>query len=118
MDRAARIQQITPLRPLSMWSIIKLAYYCIYSHISLFPFSRKKSQLLLEMTEQNQVKMDNITALKPAAPDAGSTAELPPNENTIEPLDLLKEPKVRTKLRIYAILVALYVHYSVFSLSE
>ena len=54
--------------------------------------------------------MDNITPLKPAMADAGPPAELPPNEHTIEPLDLIEEPKVRTKLRIYAILAALYVH--------
>ncbi len=62
--------------------------------------------------------MDNITALKPAMADAGTLVELPPNEHTIEPLDLLEHLKVRTKLRIYAILVALYVHYPVLALSE
>ena len=54
--------------------------------------------------------MDNITPLKPAMADAGPPAEPSPNEHTIEPLDLIEEPKVRTKLRIYAILAALYVH--------
>ncbi|KAK3169355.1 hypothetical protein OEA41_008738 [Lepraria neglecta] len=53
--------------------------------------------------------MDNITALKPATADAGPPVELSPDEHTIEPLDLLEDPKVRTKLRIYAILVALYL---------
>ena len=68
--------------------------------------------------------MDNITALKPAmedvglAVDAGPPAELPPNEIVIEPLDLQEPPKVRTKLRIYAILVALNVHYPVLVLNE
>ena len=62
--------------------------------------------------------MDNITALKPATADAGPPVELSPDEHTIEPLDLLEDPKVRTKLRIYAILVALYVHYPVLALSE
>ncbi|MCJ1383356.1 hypothetical protein MMC17_006469 [Xylographa soralifera] len=52
--------------------------------------------------------MDNITAVKPAIADAGLPAELRPNEDTIDPLDLLEDPKVRTKLRTYAILVALY----------
>jgi MFS family permease len=64
------------------------------------------------MAEQMPVTMDNITALKPPAmADAGPPAELPPNEQTIEPLDVeaLEEPKVRTKLRIYAILVSLYL---------
>lgn len=50
--------------------------------------------------------------------DAGAPAELPPNEHTIEPLDILEDPKVRAKLRIYAILVALYVHYPVLPLNE
>ena len=59
--------------------------------------------------------MDHITAvpsIKPAAmPDPEPTPELPPDtQPTIEPLDLVQEPKVRTKLRIYSILVALYVH--------
>lgn len=53
--------------------------------------------------------MDNITALKPAIPDAGPPAELPPNGHTIEPLDLHEDQKVRTKLRLYAILIALYL---------
>ena len=56
--------------------------------------------------------MDDITAVKPAAmPDAGPAPELTThNQPTIEPLDLVQEPKVRTKLRIYSILLALYVH--------
>lgn len=53
--------------------------------------------------------MDNITALKPAIPDARPPAELPPNSHTIEPLDLHEDQKVRTKLRLYAILIALYL---------
>lgn len=66
------------------------------------------------MAEQNRASTDNITAIKPTTPDAGTpaTAELPPNEQAVEPLDLIEAPKVRTKLRIYAILVALYVHLS------
>jgi hypothetical protein len=63
------------------------------------------------MAQQKQVTMDTITALKPVSRDAGPPAELPLNEPTTEPLDLLEDTKVRTKLRIYAILVALYVHY-------
>jgi hypothetical protein len=61
------------------------------------------------MAEQEQVTLDNITVLKPAAADAGPPAEVSPNERTIEPLDLVEEPKVRTKLRIYAIVFALCV---------
>ena len=69
------------------------------------------------MAEQKQVTMDNIMPLKPATAEAGPAAEPPPSEqeHTIEPLDLIEEPKVRTKLRIYAILAALYVHYPVFA---
>ena len=65
------------------------------------------------MVEHNQLtmdNMDNITAVKPALADAGSPAEPSSNEHTIEPLDLVENPKARTKLRIYAILVSLYVH--------
>lgn len=56
--------------------------------------------------------MDDITTIKPTAPDAETPAmaELPPNEQPIEPLDLIEAPKVRTRLRIYAILLALYVN--------
>ena len=63
--------------------------------------------------------MDNITALKPAMEDVGLAAnaeppvKLPTNEHTIEPLDLQEPPIIRKKLRIYAILVALYVHYPI-----
>lgn len=70
------------------------------------------------MAEQKQMTMDNITPHKPAVADTGPPAELPPNERTIEPLDLIEEPKVRTKLRIYAILAALYVHCPILALSE
>ena len=64
--------------------------------------------------------MDDITALEPAVVDAGTPtpAGPSPNEHTVEPLDLIEHPKVRTKLRVYAILVALYVHYSIPALSE
>ena len=60
--------------------------------------------------------MENITALKPATEDvglaaiAGPQAKLPTDEHTIEPVDLLEPPVVRKRLRIYAILVALYVY--------
>ena len=70
------------------------------------------------MAEQKQVTIDNITALKPAMADAGPPAGLPQKEHTIEPLNLLEDSKVRTKLRTYAILVALYVNYPVLALSE
>lgn len=69
------------------------------------------------MAEQKQMTMDNITPHNPAVADTGPPAELPPNEHPIEPLDLIEEPKVRTKLRIYAILAALYVHYPILAFS-
>ena len=60
--------------------------------------------------------MDTITASEPQVVLAGSSAELlaaevPPSDNPIEPLNLIDNPKVRTKLRLYAILSALYVAY-------
>jgi hypothetical protein len=85
------------------------------------------------MAEQ---KMDDITALKPATANAGPPAvalpsehtaeqkrvsmgkEHPPNEHTIEPLDVSEDSNVRSKLRIYTILIALCVHYPVLALSE
>ena len=89
----------------------------LFSRISLF-LSREKSNILSEMAEQTQVTMDNITALKPAMADAEPAADIPPIEQIIEPLDIVEEPKVRTKLRIYSILVALYARYSVLAISE
>ena len=68
--------------------------------------------------------MDDITVIKPAFEDVGGAAnaeppaKLPTDEHTIEPLDLQEPPIVRKKLRIYAILVALYVSYPNLSLSE
>ncbi|KAI2466040.1 MFS drug transporter [Annulohypoxylon bovei var. microspora] len=56
--------------------------------------------------------MDDITAPKPNTVDAeppSTPAERPPDDPAIEPLDILEAPKVRTKLRIYSILVSLYL---------
>ncbi|KAI1141302.1 MFS drug transporter [Hypoxylon sp. FL0543] len=58
--------------------------------------------------------MDNIEVLKSPVPDTGTGPpgnSLPAEatEPTIEPLDTLETPKVRTRLRIYAILSALYL---------
>ena len=72
----------------------------------MFPF-RERIHIQLEMAEQEQVIIDNVTVLKPAAAVTGP--EVPPNKRTIEPLDVVEEPKVRTKLRIYAIVFALCV---------
>ena len=87
-----------------------------YSHLSYF-FSLARKRLNISICQTRSYKseratMDDITVVKPAAmPDAGSAPELPTsNEPAIEPLDVVQEPKVRTKLRIYSILVALYVH--------
>ncbi len=67
------------------------------------------------MADQEQVSMDNITALAPdnsdAMPEPPLLVELPPNKQTIEPLDVLEAPNApgRSKLRLFAILVSLYV---------
>jgi len=58
--------------------------------------------------------MDVMTAVEPPLVHAGLPAELPdgrvsPSNTPITPLDLIEGPKVRTKLRLYAILLALYV---------
>lgn len=72
------------------------------------------------MVEQN---MDDITVLKPTSTIAGAPAvglpveqkpvlmdmERPPNEHTIEPPEVSEDLPVRSKLRIYAILIALSV---------
>ena len=85
-----------------------------YIRLSLL---RWKSQLLVDKCERKRVMiMDNITPITSATPDAGPLAQPPTNnepltnEHTVEPLDELEAPNVRTKLRIYTILVALYVH--------
>jgi hypothetical protein len=58
--------------------------------------------------------MDTITTAEPPLVHARLPAELPaagvsPSNTPITPLDLIDGPKVRTKLRLYAILFALYV---------
>lgn len=70
------------------------------------------------MAEQIQATLDNITTVKPTTADAEPPADISSIERTIEPLDIVEEPKVRTKLRIYSILVALYVRYTLLALSE
>jgi hypothetical protein len=109
----------------------------INNHISRFQaLSLSAFQLLLEMTEQ---RMDDITTLKPAATIAGAPAmapateptehsaeqkpvsmdtERPPNEHTIEPLEISEDLPVRSKLRIYTILIALSVDYPVLTPSK
>lgn len=75
-------------------------------------------------------KMDDITTLTSAAPMAGApavithqkpivdTKEPPPNENTIESLELSEDLPVHSKLRNYIILIALAVYYSALVPSE
>jgi hypothetical protein len=58
--------------------------------------------------------MDIITTAEPPLIHAGLPGELPalavsPSNAAITPLDLIEGPKVRTKLRLYAILFGLYV---------
>ncbi|KAI1392652.1 major facilitator superfamily domain-containing protein [Hypoxylon trugodes] len=53
--------------------------------------------------------MDTITPAKSDPTGVEPPVEIPHNEPVIEPLDLLEESEVRTKLRIYAILLALYL---------
>jgi hypothetical protein len=61
--------------------------------------------------------LDVITAAEPQAAIAASSVksfavDIASNENAVEPLDVIDRPKVRTALRLYAILSALYVNYS------
>ncbi|KAI2637900.1 MFS drug transporter [Hypomontagnella submonticulosa] len=64
------------------------------------------------MTEQNPASVDDISVQKPAVADVEASADPPlapgTPEGTVQPLDL-DPPKVRSKLRIYSILVALYL---------
>ena len=58
--------------------------------------------------------MEIAIAAEPALINAGIPAEFtametPRNDNPIQPLDMVENPKVRSKLRLWAILSALYV---------
>lgn len=59
--------------------------------------------------------MNTITTAKPALINDGLPATqlaadgVPLSDTPITPLDLIEEPQIRTKLRLYAILSALYV---------
>ena len=59
-------------------------------------------------TIQMTMDITSITASDPQVVLAKSSAA---PDNPIESLDLIDSPKVRTKLRLYAILSALYVAY-------
>lgn len=50
-------------------------------------------------------------ALDPTEIDAIRPVDLTPQKNSIESLNHIESPKIRTKLRLYAILAALYVSY-------
>ncbi|GAB7353454.1 hypothetical protein MBLNU459_g3916t1 [Dothideomycetes sp. NU459] len=52
---------------------------------------------------------DDITAVESALVEPNNSPKLHPNEHSVEPLELSQSPKVRTKLRIFAILVSLYL---------
>jgi hypothetical protein len=74
------------------------------------------------MAEQNTVTMDdgnNITTLEQpvmAVTDAEPSAELTLNEHTpaVEPLNIEEpNPKIRSKLHLYALLTALYARHFV-----
>ena len=75
---------------------------------------------------EREVTVNDVKAVKPEVTDAEPPveplveplAEPPTNEQTSEPLDLIESPKARTKLRIYAILISLYVNYSSLTLSK
>lgn len=79
------------------------------SHTPLFRFLAKRSIDLSKMSKQKRASVDNITGLEPATAEAGPPPKPPCSEQTIEPLDSSEDPLVRTKLRIYVILLALYV---------
>ncbi|KAK9785229.1 putative MFS drug transporter [Seiridium cardinale] len=59
------------------------------------------------MTDQERATMDGITVVKPATADPSAPPELPLNEHSVEPLDVPEDPKIRTTLRTYSILVSL-----------
>ncbi|KAL3418139.1 major facilitator superfamily transporter [Phlyctema vagabunda] len=62
--------------------------------------------------------MDTITTAEPPLAHAGLPAEGSPSNSPIVPLDIIDGPKVRTKLRLYAILSALYLALGVASLDQ
>ena len=70
------------------------------------------------MAEQERVTTDNIMVVKPDVADSGPLADPSANEHTLEPLDVEEATKARTKLRLYAILTALYVCKPMIALSE
>lgn len=61
------------------------------------------------MAEAKQPPGDGIMTSGSAIADTGIPGELPSAAQNIEPLDLVEAQPIRTKLRIYATLLALYV---------
>lgn len=60
------------------------------------------------MTENEEVNMDDINPVKPTV--EGQPPEHPPAIPTIEPLNEEEQPKVRSTLRLYALMISLYVN--------
>ncbi|KAA8651112.1 uncharacterized protein ATNIH1004_003805 [Aspergillus tanneri] len=61
------------------------------------------------MAEQNRAPADSITVIHAIEVDAGPSQEISPNESPVEAHDLPEHLKFRTKLRLAAILVAIYL---------
>jgi hypothetical protein len=62
------------------------------------------------MAEPKESTTDYIMASKNTTADTGISAELPENTQNLEPLAMIEAEPVRTRLRTYATLLALYVH--------
>jgi hypothetical protein len=61
------------------------------------------------MAKLEQSTSDSIMAAGSTVADIATPAELPSDTQNIEPLDMDETQPVRTKLRTYATLLALYV---------
>ncbi|KAI1078395.1 major facilitator superfamily domain-containing protein [Whalleya microplaca] len=62
--------------------------------------------------------MDDLTPVKPPMTDPGAPAEPSSHKTPIKPLQLAEESKVRSKLRIFSILVSLYLVLFVAALNQ
>jgi hypothetical protein len=79
----------------------------IIPHESLFIILHSFS----DMAKLEQSTDDSIMVAERTIAGAGAPVELPSDTQPIEPLDLEEAQPVRTRLRIYATLLALYVTY-------
>jgi hypothetical protein len=79
------------------------------SRIVIFLSSLTKHHHLLAMTGLKKPTSDCVVASESAITDTATPAELPSDAQTIEPLDVVEPEPIRTKLRTYATLLALYV---------